>query len=162
MTNFILTIVFLLAAVIALVIFEKKTKIEGADERQIMESLKSCTLGFFVLMISCIISFSAIRNFELPFHQEILISISIFVSVTVAIIREIWKNNNESKFLSGKSALTIITVAVIIFDYRLFSAYAKNGAIENLILGTVILLCYIAVLITSVIRFITNKKACEE
>lgn len=162
MTNFILTIVFVIVVAVALFIFEKQTKLEGIDERQIIESLKSCTFGFFVLLFSCLISFLAIRNLELPFGPETLISISMFASVTAAEIREIWKNNNESKFLNGKISFGIISVAVAFFSIRLFVAYAKNGAIENQITGTTILICYAFVVIALVIRLIANKKACEE
>ncbi len=160
---FIVLVAVLAAAAVGLFVFEKKTKTEGADERQILEMLRSYTMGFFLLICFNLISFLGIYYLKPSFHTEILFPVAIALAVTCAFEREIIKGNfTAGKFMSAKNAVIIFTVAVAAIDFRFITAYRKTHGIENLIMASTFTLCYFICIITAVIRKFTAKPDSEE
>lgn len=160
---FIILVAGLIAVAIGLYVFEKKTKAEGADERQILEMLKSYTMGFFLLICFNLISFLGIYYFNPSFHSEILFPISIVLAVTCSFEREIIKENFVAgKFMSSKFSIIIFTLAIIACDFRFLTAYQKTHGIENLIMASIFTICYIVCVITAIIKKLTSKAIIEE
>lgn len=157
--TFIISVAVIIVIAILTLLFENKTKWEGHDERQILISLKSSTIGFYSLLVFCLIDFMAIRTFELPFKPEILIIFSIFVSFTIFIVREIWFCNMQSNVISPRIIFLFVTVFLAITAAKLFKAYfAGSGALENLLIASSMTLCYLICSITIAIRYFINRK----
>lgn len=160
---FIILVAVLIAAAIGLYLFEKKTKAEGADERQILEMFKSYTMGFFLLICFNLISFLGIYYLNPSFHSEILFPISIVLALTCSFEREILKENFVTgKFMSSKSTIIICTLAIIACDFRFLAAYQKTHGIENLIMASTFTICFIVCVITAIIKKVTSKANIEE
>lgn len=156
-------VAIILVAACGLFVFEKKTKMEGADERQIFEMLKSYTLGFFLLICFNMISFLGIYYLKPSFHPEILFPVSIALAVTCSFEREIIKNNFiTGKFMSSKSTILIFTLAIIACDFRFLTAYQKTHGIENLIMASTFTTCFIVCVITAIIKKLISKANIED
>lgn len=162
-TSFIISTAVLIAAAVALLIFEKKTKWEGGDERQLLEAMKSSTIGFYVLILLSLISYLAIRTFELPFKSEILIVASVAVSLTVVFARQIWLENLWSNIVNPKIEWLCVFVVICFLDYRFIKAYINDKAIENLMIAICFSACFLVCVITFIIRKVvkSNKDASE-
>lgn len=160
---FVIWVAVIVAAGIGLYLFEKKTNVEGADERQILEMYKSFTLGFFLLICFNLISFLAIGYLKPSFHLEILFPISIALALTGTFEREIIKENLfAGKLLSTKSAVLILSLLIIVIDFRYVTAYQKTHGIENIIIASTFTICFFICMITAIIKKITTKTNNEE
>lgn len=160
---FVIWVAVIVAAGIGLYLFEKKTNVEGADERQILEMYKSFTLGFFLLICFNLISFLAIGYLKPSFHLEILFLISIALALTGTFEREIIKENLfAGKLLSTKSAVLILSLLIIVIDFRYVTAYQKTHGIENIIIASTFTICFFICMITAIIKKITTKTNNEE
>lgn len=160
---FVIWVAVIVAAGIGLYLFEKKTNVEGADERQILEMYKSFTLGFFLLICFNLISFLAIGYLKPSFHLEILFPISIALALTGTFEREIIKENLfAGKLLSTKSAVLILSLLIILIDFRYVTAYQKTHGIENIIIASTFTICFFICMITAIIKKITTKTNNEE
>lgn len=160
---FVIWVAVIVAAGIGLYLFEKKTNVEGADERQILEMYKSFTLGFFLLICFNLISFLAIDYLKPSFHLEILFPISIALALTGTFEREIIKENLfAGKLLSTKSAVLILSLLIILIDFRYVTAYQKTHGIENIIIASTFTICFFICMITAIIKKITTKTNNEE
>lgn len=159
---FLSSLLIIIILITGTIIFETKTNYEGADERQKFETLKSCTLGFIILLILNAFSFITIISFELPFHPEILITLSMIIAVTAAFFREIWKNNMYSKTISSKWSIVIFSLIIFAGVFRCYSAYMKSKAIENLIFAIALASSYGVCMISALVRMILNKKSLSE
>lgn len=150
-------IIGIICAAVAVLIFEKKTKWEGNDERQILETLKSSSIGFYTLIVLNLISFILISGIDLPFASELLVLISTAAAFTVSLIRDIWHDNIHSNQINIKFAFLFISVFIIIFVIRYIRAYFISTKIENLILAVTFTVAYISVLITMFLKFIKSR-----
>lgn len=160
---FVIWVAVIVAVGIGLYLFEKKTNVEGADERQILEMYKSFTLGFFLLICFNLISFLAIVYLKPSFHLEILFPISIALALTGTFEREIIKENLfAGKLLSTKSAVLILSLLIIVIDFRYVTAYQKTHGIENIIIASTFTICFFICMITAIIKKITTKTNNEE
>lgn len=161
MNNFLFFIVscsIIILAAIAVLIYEKKTKWEGADERQRLETMKSSTIGFYTLIALNLIVYSASRNLSLPFKSEILIIIATLIAFTIYMIREIWIDNIWSAKINGKLIAVFLFVLVGIASYKFLSAYAARKVLENLILGLSFPICYFACILSFALRKLLKKE----
>ncbi|MCQ2586083.1 MAG: hypothetical protein MJ185_10870 [Treponema sp.] len=152
--NLSISIIGIICAAIAVFLFEKKTKWEGSDERQILETFKSSTIGFYTLIVLNIISLVLIRDIELPFAPELLILISTAAAFTLSLIRDIWVDNIHSNQINMKFAFLFVSVFIILGTARYIKAYMNNAKIENLIIAVTFAAAYISVLITMLLKFI--------
>lgn len=161
MNNFLFFIVscsIIIVAAIAVLIYEKKTKWEGADERQRHETMKSSTIGFYTLIALNLIVYAASRNLSLPFKSEILIIIATLIAFTIYMIREIWIDNIWSAKINGKLIAVFLFVLVGIASYKFLSAYAARKVLENLILGLSFPICYFACILSFALRKLLKKE----
>lgn len=161
MNNFLFFIVscsIIILAAIAVLIYEKKTKWEGADERQRLETMKSSTIGFYTLIALNLIVYAASRNLSLPFKSEILIIIATLIAFTIYMIREIWVDNIWSAKINGKLIAVFLFVLVGIASYKFLSAYAARKVLENLILGLSFPICYFACILSFALRKLLKKE----
>lgn len=161
MNNFLFFIVscsIIILAAIAILIYEKKTKWEGADERQLLETMKSSTIGFYTLIALNLIVYAASRNLSLPFKSEILIIIATLIAFTIYMIREIWIDNIWSSKINGKLIAVFLFVLVGIDSYKFLSAYAARKVLENLILGLSFPICYFACILSFALRKLLKKE----
>lgn len=157
--TFIISVAAILIFAVCIFCFEKKTKWEGQDERQILIVLKSSTIGFYSLLVFCLIDVLAIRSFELPFKPEVLIIISIFFSYTIFLVRELWFDNLYSRFFKPKFFFVIVTIILVVLDVKLCRAYFEGShALENLLIFSSMTLCYFVCSVTIAIRFFINRK----
>lgn len=159
---FFIAVAIIICVAIFTLIFEKKTRWEGNDERQILISLKSSTIGFITLIFLNLFSFLVTRTFELPFKSELLILFSVLISFTIFIAREIWFDNIHSNVLNGKRIFVLITLLLAIMVTRFFKAYFTGShAIENLLIASSVSLCYVICIVTIVIRKIKDSESGE-
>ena len=158
---FVLSVAAIVCAVIITCIFELKTRLEGGDERQIQEMLKSSSIGFYVLIVLSLVSFLIMRDFDLPFKKELLILFSVEFSFTVFLSREIWLDNLWSKY-DKRLGYAILFALLLFVDIKFFRGYINNHHIENLLIPLVWSFCYLVCIVTFLIRVIFKRSAAKE
>ena len=161
MFKFLLYLFLCIAVIIFFIVFDKKHKDEGEDERQKMYVGKAFQLGFYVTLFCNSVSYVACRVFEIGFHTEILFLISIFIGAISLLIYGIWKDCLFTKVATKKVwiGVLIVYVAVII---RQILFVLKSDAIENLIMLIVFSAIFGITIINLIAKTIYDKKNQED
>lgn len=154
-------VLIVIACIIFCVIYTKKTKSGGADERQILFQGKACSYAFFAMLFSNFLSLGAIRTFNFSFHTEIFFLISIMIGGAVLLIVNIWTDSLITRVETKKVWIwfAIIWLGVITkFVYNV----VVSSAIENKILLISIIFVTVAVIISVIAKCLVNSKKVTE
>ncbi len=138
--------------IIFAVVYSKKTKNGGADERQILFQGKCNNIGFFAMTFANFLSFGAIRTFEFAFHTEIFFPISLMIGGAAFLISGIFTDCLITKIETKKIFSLIGIVWLCIIGKSIYNVN-KSDAIENKILLCFELIVTVAIIVAIVVIF---------
>lgn len=154
-------ILIVIALIVVMIIYDKKIKDGGADERQVLFQGKASYYGLIAILFSNFLSFEAIRIFNFNFHTEIFFLISIMIGGAVFLIVGIWKDSVINK-IENKKVWTIIGLGWLCAIFKTVYNVTKSTAIENKIILVSEIVVTVAIIITICIKCLANKNKAED
>lgn len=161
MTNLFLTIVATGILIVFFLLYDKKTKNGGTDERQEKEQNVSYKIAYFFVLFANFITMSAIRAFDLQFCYETIFIGIIIVSAGILMSIMIWKDCLLTKIENKKVFILILVIWLIIIAIWLVKLVNQVTA-ERIVMLTSCIITLLICLITLSAKKIYDKKKSDE
>ena len=143
--SFAFSVLVAVLLVVFVLIYNKKTKNGGADERQQIAQGKAYCCGFFTMIILNFLSNQAALCFKLEFNSAVLFLISILGGAFVFLLVCLWKDALITRIETKKlwSVLVVVWIAAVsLYVFR----WLKTSKIEYMLVfvccfAELVLLC---------------------
>lgn len=155
--------VYILVAIFCIVfcvVYSKKTKNGGADERQEKSQGKAATFSMIALILSNFLFNRAIVTFKFTFHTEIFFLSSMLIGLTVFLVVLILEDSFFTKTENSKKFATLVVIWLVIIGKFTYNVVISD-AVENKILLVSVIIPAVTVAITFAIKKIKDVKKDE-